>query len=118
MRVYLPATLTLVRDLLATGVLPAPVEAFAVTPELREWYVDDDSETLEFAALTEAARASLLLLAADPAAPRRRLVLAADVAGQNLFGRHEMPAGVITGALGAPFLLWMLVRSKTSGSGR
>ena len=46
------------------------------------------------------------------------LVLAADVAGQNLFGRHEMPAGVITGALGAPFLLWMLVRSKTSGSGR
>lgn len=46
------------------------------------------------------------------------LVLAADVAGQNLFGRYEMPAGVITGALGAPFLLWMLVRSKSSGSGR
>ena len=46
------------------------------------------------------------------------LVLAADVAGQNLFGRVEMPAGVITGALGAPFLLWMLVRSRTPGRDR
>lgn len=46
------------------------------------------------------------------------LVLAADVAGQNLFGRVEMPAGVITGALGAPFLLWMLMRSSTTGRGR
>lgn len=40
------------------------------------------------------------------------IVLAADVAAQNLFGRIELPAGVVTGALGAPFLLWMLARSR------
>ncbi|ASK65405.1 enterobactin ABC transporter permease [Brachybacterium avium] len=46
------------------------------------------------------------------------IVLLADIAGQNLFGGTELPAGVITGALGAPFLMWMLTRSPTSGSGR
>lgn len=46
------------------------------------------------------------------------IVLLADIAGQNLFGATELPAGVITGALGAPFLLWMLTRTPTSGSGR
>ena len=46
------------------------------------------------------------------------IVLLADIAGQNLFGGTELPAGVITGALGAPFLMWMLTRTPTSGSGR
>lgn len=46
------------------------------------------------------------------------IVLLADFAGQNLFGGTELPAGVITGALGAPVLMWMLTRSSTSGSGR
>ena len=46
------------------------------------------------------------------------IVLVADIAGQNLFGTTELPAGVITGALGAPFLLWMLTRTPSSGSGR
>lgn len=46
------------------------------------------------------------------------IVLAADFIGQNAFGTVEMPAGVITGALGAPFLLWLLTRSSTPGSGR
>ena len=54
--------------------------AHAVTPALREWYVEGDAEELEYAALTNAARASLHQLAADPAAPPRRVVLAADVA--------------------------------------
>src|SRR5699024_4788070 len=36
------------------------------------------------------------------------LVLGADILGQNLLPEVELPAGVITGALGAPFLLWML----------
>lgn len=44
------------------------------------------------------------------------IVLAADFIGQNAFGSVEMPAGVITGALGAPFLLWLLTRPSTSGS--
>ncbi|ATG51032.1 enterobactin ABC transporter permease [Brachybacterium vulturis] len=46
------------------------------------------------------------------------IVLLADIAGQNLFGGTELPAGVVTGALGAPFLMWMLIRTPTSGSGR
>ena len=50
-----------------------------MTPALREWYVEGDAEELEYAALDDAARASLHLLAADPAAPARRVVLAADV---------------------------------------
>jgi hypothetical protein len=78
-RVYVPATLSVVRELVGSGLLPAPVQAVAVTPELREWYVDDDPEVLEFAALNEAARASLRLLAADPEAPQRRVVLAVDI---------------------------------------
>lgn len=46
------------------------------------------------------------------------IVLLADIAGQNLFGSTELPAGVVTGALGAPVLLWMLTRTPTSGTGR
>lgn len=84
MRLYVPATLRVVAGLLAEGLLPAPVEAFAVTPELREWYVDDDPEALEDAALQEAARASLHLLARDADAPCRRVVLAVDVPDDSI----------------------------------
>jgi uncharacterized protein DUF6912 len=81
MRVYLPATLPALAELLRTAEIgPAPVRAFAVTPALRESYASGDLEELEYVAMTHAARASLRLLGADPAAPRRRVVLAADVA--------------------------------------
>jgi hypothetical protein len=79
MRVYLATTMTGLAKLLADGSVEAPV-AHAVTPALREWYVEGDAEELEYAALTNAARASLHQLAADPAAPPRRVVLAAEVA--------------------------------------
>ena len=46
------------------------------------------------------------------------IVLVADILGQNAFGSIELPAGVVTGALGAPFLLWMLTRTPSSGRGR
>ncbi|MGP9538482.1 FecCD family ABC transporter permease [Brachybacterium sp. AOP43-C2-M15] len=46
------------------------------------------------------------------------IVLLADLAGQNLFGSTHLPAGVVTGALGAPFLLWMLTRTPTARTGR
>lgn len=39
------------------------------------------------------------------------LLLAADLAGQHLFGTRY-PVGVITGALGAPFLIYLLVRTR------
>jgi hypothetical protein len=79
MRVYLATTMTGLAKLLADGSVEVPV-AHAVTPALREWYVEGDAEELEYAALTNAARASLHQLAADPAAPPRRVVLAAEVA--------------------------------------
>jgi hypothetical protein len=56
MRIYLPATTTLLHELLERGSIgPAPLTAFAVTPGLREWYVDEDAEELEYAATVEAA---------------------------------------------------------------
>jgi hypothetical protein len=78
MRVYLATTMTGLTKLLADGSVEVPV-AHAVTPALREWYVEGDAEELEYAALTTAARASLHQLAGDPAAPPRRVVLAAEV---------------------------------------
>jgi hypothetical protein len=80
MRVYVPTTLTgLAAAFEGEGLGAAPVKAYAVTPALREWYVSDDLEELEYAALTRAAQAALRLLAADPDAARRRVVVAADV---------------------------------------
>ncbi|MEU6894325.1 hypothetical protein ABZ934_21460 [Streptomyces sp. NPDC046557] len=80
MRVYVPLTLSGLAEVHKAGELgPAPLRAYAVTPGLREWYVSDDIEELEYAALSRAAEASLRLLAADPAAPRKRVVVAVDV---------------------------------------
>jgi hypothetical protein len=80
MRVYLPATLPALFQAVRDAQLgPAPLPGFAVTPDLREWYASGDQEELEYVAMMHAARTSLRLLAADPAAPRRRVVIAADV---------------------------------------
>jgi hypothetical protein len=79
-RVYLPTTLAELGTALVTGEIgPAPVPGFAVTPALREWYASGDVEELEYVAMTQAARASLRMLHADTKAPRRRVVLAADL---------------------------------------
>jgi hypothetical protein len=78
MRVYFAATLPVARAALADGQLPE-LPAYAVTPGIREWYTDGNVEELEYAALVQAARASLRLLATDPEAPRRRVVLVAEV---------------------------------------
>ncbi|UXY27925.1 DUF6912 family protein [Streptomyces sp. HUAS TT20] len=81
MRVYVPLTLPGLAEAYKTGELGAgPFVAYAVTPALREWYLSDDIEELEYAALSRAALASLRLLAADPEAARRRVVVAVDVA--------------------------------------
>jgi hypothetical protein len=94
-RVYLPATLPLAREALRRGELgQAPLLGYAVTPALREWYASGDIEELEYAAMSEAATASLRLLAADPAAPRRRVVLAADVPDREVRQRTDERAAV------------------------
>lgn len=97
MRVYVPATMRTVERLLADRRLP-PCTAFAVTPALREWYARGDLEELEYAALTEAARASLRLLDADPDAPRRRVVIAADVPDPDVAPVDGERAAVRVGA--------------------
>jgi hypothetical protein len=83
-RVYLPATTTVLRRLVDDGALPGPHTAFAVTPQLRRYYAvsdaEADTEELEYAALLAAARGSLRLLDVDPLSARRRAVVAADVA--------------------------------------
>ena len=94
MRVYIAATLRSAADLLAVKRLP-PTTAFAVTPTLREWYASGDLEELEYAALTEAARASLRLLDEDPSAPRRRVVLAADVPDADVAWAPELDRAAV-----------------------
>ncbi|WP_067461045.1 FecCD family ABC transporter permease [Actinomadura macra] len=44
-------------------------------------------------------------------------VLGCDLLAQQLFSDLELPVGVITGVLGAPFLLWLLARANRIGSG-
>jgi hypothetical protein len=96
MRVYLPATSTGLRTLLDDGELgPAPLTAFAVTAGLREWYLDDDLEALEYAASSEAARASLRLVDADATAARRRVVVALDAPEDQVEVRDDLDRGVV-----------------------
>jgi hypothetical protein len=83
-RIYVPATVAGLRRLLETEQLqPLSGTAFALTPRLRESYASGDDEELEYVAMSEAARASLRLLATelaeDPETPPRRVVVSADV---------------------------------------
>ena len=106
MRVYLPATSTVLTALAGTGVLgPPPLTCFAVTPGLREYYLDDDLEALEYAASAEAARAALRLIAADPSAAKRRFVISADVPDRSAEVRDDLDLGVVRVAVEIP-LAW------------
>lgn len=84
MRIYLPATWPMLARMVSTGKFePLGGTAFALTPKLRESYVAGDDEELEYAAMSEAARASLRLLAVEFGlgendTPARRVVVAAD----------------------------------------
>jgi hypothetical protein len=97
-RVYLPATLPLLAVLRDKGELPPvgpdgePVQGHAVTPTLREWYAEGDEEELEYVAFTRAAQSALRLLRHDPSAPRRRVVVSADVPAAALI-REEVELG-------------------------
>ncbi|MEV5575022.1 hypothetical protein AB0L06_33715 [Spirillospora sp. NPDC052269] len=103
MRVYLPSTLAaLARVRKDREAGPAPLTGYAVTPALSEWYSAADIEEYEYAAMTAAAHASLRLLSADPEAPPRRVVLAAEVPDDAVrpSGDEDDPARVeITAAV-------------------
>ncbi|MEX0580883.1 MAG: hypothetical protein WD228_07225 [Mycobacterium sp.] len=84
MRVYIPATLALLRQLVDDAEMrPRSGTAFAVTPALREAYAEGDEDELAEVAIAEAAMASMRLLAAEGVAdetglPLRRAVVVAD----------------------------------------
>src|SRR5690606_41376692 len=85
MRIYLPATFTVLAAALADGGFrDAPYTAYAVTPELRAALGTDDEEELEYAAMGAAAEEAARLLAASPDTPARRVVLAAQLADRVL----------------------------------
>ncbi len=95
-RVYIPATMTLLAQIHGAGaVTDVPITAFAVTDGIREWYHDDDVDELEYAANGQAVRASLRLLDADPRAPRRRVVLSADVAESAVTVHDDLERGAV-----------------------
>ncbi len=107
MRVYLPATVPMLRRLVDSGELSPPSGiAFALTPRLRESYAAGNSEELEYAAMLEAARASLRLLAAeldaDPDAVPRRAVIAADLDGVALRPDLDDAAVTLPGTVSMP----------------
>ncbi|MGV9316474.1 FecCD family ABC transporter permease [Streptomyces sp. NPDC003691] len=45
------------------------------------------------------------------------MVLVSDLIARRLVPDTELPVGVVTGVLGAPVLLWLLVRANRAGSG-
>jgi hypothetical protein len=97
-RVYVPATIGLLHGLVNDGELRAVNgTAFAVTPKLRESFAAGDTEELEYAAMADAARASLRLLSAAAETggePLRRVVVCADVDGVRL--RPDLDDGAVT----------------------
>jgi iron complex transport system permease protein len=44
------------------------------------------------------------------------VVVAADAVGSDLLGDVRLPAGIVTGAVGAPVMLWLLVRQRRGDS--
>ena len=104
-RVYVPATVTMLADLRKDGRLgEGTVVGHAVTPALREWYAEGDEEELEYVAFTRAAQGALRLLRHDPSAPRRRVVVSADVPSATLI-REDIELGSSTVRLPGPIAL-------------
>jgi hypothetical protein len=98
MRVYIPATLPMLTELVADGFLaPRAGTAFAVTPTLREAYAEGDDEELAEVALGEAALASLRLLSAVPpdGPPLRRAVVVADTPDDTVTLRPDLDDAVV-----------------------
>jgi Family of unknown function (DUF6912) len=99
MRVYIPATWPMLRKLVAGGKFdPVGGTAFALTPRLREAYLAGDEDELEYAAMSEAARASLRLLAVEfglgeDGTPARRVVVSADLDDVTL--RPDLDDGAV-----------------------
>ncbi len=115
-RVYVPATVPMLATLHAESRLGnPPMVAHAVTPALREWYAEGDEEELEYVAFTRAAQDALRLLRHDAAAPRRRVVVSADVPSRSL-SREEVELGSSTVRLPGPVTIASVAAIHVDGS--
>ncbi len=109
MRIYVPATWPMLKALVKNGVLdPIGGTAFALTPRLREAYTSGDEEELEYAAMNEAARASLRLLAVEfglgeDSTPARRVVVSADLEDDEVTLRPDLDDAVVRLGGSVPF---------------
>jgi hypothetical protein len=117
MRVYIPATVAMLRTLTGDDEVTAVNgTAFALTPALREYYQSGTAEELEYAAMLEAARASLRLIGAeldaDPSAPPRRAVISADVDDVTLRPDLDYAAVRLAGAV--PFKVVAAIHVDTA----
>jgi hypothetical protein len=114
-RVYLPATLSMLSTLRERGEILG-AEAHAVTPALREWYAEGDEEELEYVAFTRAAQGALRLLRHDPAAPRRRVVVSADLPA-GAVNREDRELGSSEVRLAGPVPLAAVAAIHIDGAG-
>jgi hypothetical protein len=94
-RVYVPATLAMLQQLVADRSLRAVnATAFAVTPTLREAYAEGDEDELADVALRDAALASLRLLDDDDSGlPPRRAVVVANA--EDVTARPDLDDSVV-----------------------
>ncbi|MGX2995435.1 FecCD family ABC transporter permease [Streptomyces sp. JNUCC 64] len=44
------------------------------------------------------------------------IVVVADLLARRLFAPTELPVGVLTAAVGAPYLIWLIIRSRSGGN--
>jgi iron complex transport system permease protein len=42
------------------------------------------------------------------------IVVVADLLARRLFAPTELPVGVLTAAVGAPYLMWLITRNRTN----
>lgn len=97
-RVFLPATFSMLAELEETGQLTARSGwGFALTPALREFYTEGDEEEIEYSAFLEASMASLRLLAIgdEEKFPHRRVVISVDVDESVVTPKPDMGEPVV-----------------------
>mgnify|MGYP006947037103 FL=1 len=95
MRVYIPATFSMLKSLDSNGVIHARNGwGFAATPELTEFFTSGDQEEIEAIAFDDAALASIRLLAigGEEQFPHRRVVVSVDAEVQP---QQEMGESVV-----------------------
>ncbi|MCT1441930.1 DUF6912 family protein [Corynebacterium glucuronolyticum] len=98
MRVYIPATFSMLQNLSETGVLSARAGwGFAVTPALTEFFTSGDEEEIAEVAFTEASRASIRLLAIGDQErfPHRRVVVSVDLPDEQVTSTPDNGEAVV-----------------------